>query len=93
MNQTAQFGGGRQRAVNAGGGTTKSKPKRPALMLQLTDEEDRGKPEVPSRSNENTDATYEANDYNMMEDGGLEESKIANAQNQHRQPASNSHRQ
>ena len=49
----------------------------------MTDEEDRGKPEVqPSRSNENTDATYEANDYNMlMEDGGLEESKIANAQN------------
>ena len=93
MNQTAQFGGGRPQQRAAGAATTKSKPKRPALMLQLTDEEDRGKPEVPSRSNENTDATYEANDYNMMEDGGLEESKIANAQNQYRQPASNSHRQ
>ena len=93
MNQTAQFGVGRPPQRAAGAATTKSKPKRPALMLQLTDEEDRGKPEVPSRSNENTDATYEANDYNMNEDGGLEESKISNAQSHYRQPASNSHRQ
>ena len=42
---TSQFGQPRQqdqkRAVK--------KPKRPALMLQLTDEEDRGKPESQSR--------------------------------------------
>ena len=57
MNQTAQFGVGRPPQRAAGAATTKSKPKRPALMLQLTDEEDRGKPETGLGGQQQQDET------------------------------------
>ncbi len=45
MNETSKFGGVIEAAAGTGAGSKRSKKaKRPNLMLQLTDEEDRSKP-------------------------------------------------